>query len=95
MYGRITHFKADPARLDEMVARIPTIRQEIASIAGGVVNWAMWNEDGTGATIAVYENEAVAEAATPQIQAIWGGMVELLTEPPQIASFTSAEDLRA
>ena len=59
MYARITKFQSDPAKLEEMVSRIPAIREQIAAI-DGVANWAMWNEDGTGMAMAIYEDEAAA-----------------------------------
>ncbi len=94
MFGRITKFQGDPARLDEMVGRIPDIRAGVNQIAGGVANWAMWNDDGSGVAIAVYEDEAAAIAAGPQIQAIWGGLADLLTAPPEVTSYSHAEKTR-
>ena len=94
MYGRITHFKGDPARLDEMTSRIPAIREKLQEIAGGVANYAMWNNDGVGAAVAVYESEDAANAAVPQIQAIWGGLADLLVAPPEIVSYANAENTR-
>ncbi|MEO9827177.1 MAG: hypothetical protein ABJF50_22475 [Paracoccaceae bacterium] len=94
MYGRITHFKGDAARLDEMVSRIPAIREKLRDIAGGVANYAMWNDDGTGVAIAIYESEDAANAAVPQIQTIWGGLSDLLIAPPEIVSYAHAENTR-
>ncbi len=94
MFARMTKFQSDPARLEEMVARIPDIRAGVSQISGGVANWAMWNDDGAGYAVAIYEDEAAANAATPQIQAIWGGLADLLTAPPEVTSFSSAEKIR-
>ena len=94
MYGRITHFKSDPTRLDEMVGRIPAIREQLRAIEGGVANYAMWNDDGTGVAIAVYDSEASANAAVPHIQSIWGGLADLLVAPPEIVSYAHAENTR-
>ena len=94
VFGRITHFKSNPARMDEMIARLPAIREQIGRIKGGVANYAMWNDDGTGAAVAIYADEAAANAAGPQIQAIWGGLADLLVAPPEILSFSQAENLR-
>ena len=94
MFGRITKFQSDPARLDEMVAKIPHIRAATSAIEGSVANWAMWNEDGSGVAIAVYESEAAADAATAQIQAIWGGLADYLTAPPEVTNYAHAEKTR-
>ena len=94
MFGRITHFKGDASRLDEMVSRIPAIRDQISQIAGGIANYAMWNEDGSGVAVAIYEDEAAANAAGPQIQAVWGGLADLLVAPPEILSYSHAERMR-
>jgi hypothetical protein len=94
MFGRITHFRGDASRLDEMVSRLPAIRDQIAQIEGGLANYAMWNDDGSGVAVALYSDEATANAATPQIQAIWGGLSDLLLAPPEIKSYTHAEQMR-
>lgn len=94
MFGRITKFQSDPARLEEMTARIPDIRNATSAINGSVANWAMWNDDGSGVAIAVYDSEAAADAATPQIQAIWGGLSEYLTAPPEVMNYAHAEKTR-
>ncbi|MBT8413167.1 MAG: hypothetical protein KJO30_02455 [Boseongicola sp.] len=94
MYGRITHFKGDPARLDGMVGRILAIREQLKAIHGGAANYAMWNDDGTGVAIAVYDSEASANAAVPQIQEIWGVLADFLVAPPEIVSYAHAENTR-
>ena len=93
MYARITKFQSDPAKLEEMVSRIPAIREQIAAI-DGEANWAMWNEDGTGMAMAIYEDEAAANAAMEQIQQVWGGLADLLTAPPEVLSFSNATKMR-
>lgn len=73
---------------------IPGIRDKVSAIEGGIANWAIWNDDGGGMAVAIYESEDAANAAMAQIQAIWGGMAELLMAPPEVMSFTSAENMR-
>jgi hypothetical protein len=77
-----------------MVGRIPAIREKLKEIEGGVANYAMWNDDGTGVAIAIYESEAAATAAGPHIQTIWGGLADLLIAPPEIVSYAHAENTR-
>ena len=94
MYGRVTHFKSDPNRIDEMTGHLPAIRDKLAAIEGGVANWAMWNPDGTGIAVAIYVDETAADAAVPQIQDVWAGIAEFLLAPPEIVSYGHAEKMR-
>ncbi len=94
MFVRMTHFQCDPANLSDMVSRIDGIKEQLQDIAGGVQNWAVWNDDGTGVAFAVYEDEAAADAAGGQIQAIWGGLADLLTAPPEVKSYSNAARMR-
>ena len=89
----MTHFKGDPARLDEMTSRLDEIREKLKAIEGGVANWAVWNDDASGVAFAVYDSEA-AEAATPHIQGVWAGLADLLIAPPDVVSYSTAEKLR-
>jgi len=94
MHARITRFKIKPEALSSVVEGLPRIREATSKIAGGVANYAVWNDDGTGAAIAIYESEAFAEAARDQIEAIWTGMAEALLEPPVFETYAHAESLR-
>ena len=94
MYARMTKFRTTPENVATMEDRIPGIKDHVAKIAGGIANYAVWNEDGTGYAVAIYEDEAAADAATPQIQQIWGGLADLLAEPPEITSYARVEQMR-
>ena len=63
-------------------------------IPGGVFNYAVWNEDGAGATVAIYESKDAADAAGPQIAGIWGAFTDQLAGPPAFESCAYAESLR-
>ncbi|MGI9482883.1 MAG: hypothetical protein ACR2OR_11070 [Hyphomicrobiales bacterium] len=93
MYARVTTFHADPARLDEMVATIEGLKADVKAIAGVVEVYSAWRADGHGVTTAIYESQEAAEASTPQVQAIWGGLVGYLTAPPQATTFENVEHL--
>ncbi len=95
MHARVTRFQCDAARLDEMVAMIPAVREQVSAISGGTANWAVWNDDGSGMAIAIYESEAAAAAAQPQIQQVWAGLAQLLTAPPEVMAFSNAENMRS
>lgn len=95
MYARVTTFHADPARLSEMVTKIDSLKTDIKAIPGVVEIYSAWRADGHGVTTAIYESQAAAEEATPQVQAIWGGLVEYLTASPQATTFENVEHLTA
>ena len=94
MHARITRFKIRPEALNTVVEGLPEVRNAIGKIAGGVANYALWNDDGTGVAIAIYESESFADAARDQIEAIWAGMSQAMLEPPVFDSYTHAENLR-
>lgn len=95
MYARISSYQCDPSRLDEMTAKLDTIRSQINAIAGVVDVYNAWRADGRGVTTAIYENEAAANAATPQVQAIWSDMADLLTGAPEVETYDNVEHLTA
>lgn len=95
MYARISSFQCDPSRLEELTAKLGEIKAQINDIAGVVEVYSAWRADGHGVTTAIYESEAAANGAMPQVQAIWGGMADLLTGPPQIEGYDSVERLTA
>ena len=94
MHGRVNQIRVDANRLDEVIARMPQIKRQVAALDGQVMTYAFWNEDGTGLTVAVYESAEAAEAAAPKIRDIWGGLADLLVEPPVVRDFTSVENMR-
>ena len=84
MYARVTTYRVDPAKLGEMVASIDEIKAKMAEISGMLMAYSAWNDDGAGVVTAVYESEAAAEAAKPQIGAVWAGLEGLLTAAPRL-----------
>jgi hypothetical protein len=93
MYARVTTFQTDPARLDEVVSKIDEIKGQIKSIAGIVDSYSVWRSDGHGVTTAIYESQEAAEAASEQIQAIWGIMAEFLTATPSAEAYDNVAHL--
>jgi len=65
-----------------------------SAIPGGVSNYVIWNDDGTGAAVAIYESAEASEAANTQISAIWGQLASMLSEPPVLETYSNAENLR-
>lgn len=93
MFSRITHYQFDTSRTDEVVAKMGELKQLIQAIPGIKVCLSSWKEDGNGVTVAVYEDQAAAEAAQESVTAVWSTMAEFLTSPPSAEEYESAEDM--
>jgi len=59
-----------------------------------LVQYGAWNDDGSGVVAAIYESEDDADAAWPQIQAIWGKLSGLLTGTPEVQTFNNVQKMR-
>ena len=94
MYARITTYQANPDKMDEMVAKINEVKVQIKALSGVISSYTCWRSDGHGATTAIYESQAAAEAASEQVQVIWGGMAEFLTAAPSVETYDNVEDLK-
>jgi hypothetical protein len=90
MYARVTKFKGNPGKTGEMEAILDTNTSKVAGIAGIVGSFVVWNNDGDGQVVTVYESESAATAALPAVQEIWSGMADLLAGPPEVTSFENA-----
>lgn len=93
MYARITTFQMDPSRIDDVTAMMSDIKGKVKAISGIVNTYTMWRDDGAGVTTAIYVDEAAAEAAAEQIQAIWAGLAGALTGAPSVEIYDSVEHL--
>jgi hypothetical protein len=93
MYARITTTQGNPDREDEMVAKIDEIKVQIKALPGIVSSYTVWRSDGQGVTIAIYENQAAADAASEKIKVIWGGLAEFLTAAPSVEAYDNVADL--
>jgi len=80
--------------MDEMAAKIEEVKAQIQVLAGVVSSYTAWRADGHGVTTAIYVSQAAAEAASEQIQAIWGGMAEFLIAAPRVETYDNVEDLK-
>lgn len=92
MFVRITSWKANDA-----AAVRPSVeekREQIMAVPGMVSCQVVWNADGSGVTIAVYESEAAASASAPHIQAIWGDLASLFSAPPETVTYSEAIDMK-
>lgn len=93
MFARITNYQGDPARLDDMTAKMGEIKVQVKAISGVVDVYSVWRADGRGVVTAIYDSQASAEAATQQVQAIWGGLADLLTGTPQSETYDNVEHM--
>ena len=78
MYFRITNYRADPANHDALLAKIETMRDQIAAVPGlhGVRSADLGG--GRYITIAMYGSKEEADAAADAAKAIWGGLADLI-----------------
>ena len=74
MYARITTYRCDPSRLDDLTAKLDEIKAQVKAISGVVDVYSAWRADGNGVTAAIYESQATAEAAASQVQVIWANL---------------------
>ena len=95
MYARITTYQCDPARLDDLTAKLDEIKAEVKAIPGVVDVYSAWRADGNGVTGAIYESQAAAEAATPQVKAIWANLADLLIGGPNAEAYENVVHLTA
>ncbi|HJZ42133.1 MAG TPA: hypothetical protein VJ233_00290 [Hyphomicrobiaceae bacterium] len=87
MYARVTTFKVDPSRLNELAAKIEEMAPRAKALPGMVDAYGMWRGDGQGVVVAVYRSKADADAAVARIQAIWGDLVGLLSGAPKTDTY--------
>ena len=95
MYARITTYQCDPARLDDLTAKLDEIKVQVKAISGVVEVYSAWRADGNGVTAAIYESQTAAEAATPQVQAIWAGLADLLVGNPNSETYENVVHVTA
>lgn len=95
MFARITTYQGNPARLDDMTAKMDEIKGQVKAISGVLDVYSVWRADGQGVVTAIYDSQAAAEAATPQVQAIWGGLADLLMGTPKSETYDHVEHMTA
>ena len=73
-----------------------SLSSQIKAIPGIVAAYSSWrSEDGHGVTMAIYESQAAAEAAAPQIQSILAEVGPLMTAPPTPETYENVRDFLA
>ena len=96
MYARVTQYQLDPNREAEAVAQIERVGSRLKAIPGIVSAYSSWrSEDGHGVSVGIYESQAAADAAAPEVQRILSELAPLMTAPPSVEVFENVRDLLA
>ena len=93
MFARVTTYQGKTDSVGEMESRLDGIASQVSAIPGVANVHTLWNDDGSGMTVAIYDSEAAATAAATTIQGIWGGLADLLAGPPSAATYSSVHKL--
>ncbi|NJO22963.1 MAG: hypothetical protein HC868_08445 [Sphingomonadales bacterium] len=91
MYARVTSFKVDASRLDELPAKIKQMQPLVRALPGIVDIYIAWRADGQGAVTAIYRTKAEADVAVARIQALWGALAGLLQAAPRTDAYDTVE----
>ena len=93
MYARVTSVQIDPAKLSELVAKMPAFKANAKATAGLVDTYVAWRADGLATITSIFETKAAADAAAAQAQAVWASIAGLLKGAPKAEGFDSVERL--
>jgi hypothetical protein len=93
MYARVTSFKVDPSRLNELAAKIKEMQPAAKALPGIVDIYAAWRADGQGVVTAIYNSKAEADSAVAKIQALWGTLAGLLKGAPSTDTYDTVEHI--
>ena len=89
MHTRVSHYKVKPGKLDEAIAARDEMLPTIEKLPGLVRYLNLWNDDGTGAVVAVYESPAAAEAAAATAKDMWSSLADILEPEVTIQEFAN------
>ncbi len=76
-----------------MIAKTDEFKVEVKAISGLVDVYSAWRADGKCVTMAIYESQAAADAASAQVQAIWGSLAEFLEGAPEVETYENVEHM--
>jgi hypothetical protein len=89
MYARVTSFKVDPNRLDELPAKIEKMQPLARALPGVVDIYIAWRGDGQGVVTAIYQSKTEADAAIARLQVLWGTVADLFSTAPRTDVYES------
>jgi hypothetical protein len=87
MYVRVTSFKVDPARLQELSAKVAEMAPRAKALPGIIDVYAAWRGDGQGVLVAIYRSKEDADRAVARIQAMWGSLAGLVADAPRTDAY--------
>lgn len=93
MYARLTSFQVEPTKIEEMKAKLPSIKSQLERVADLVDWYSVWRADGQGYVLTVYKDKASADASLEMARNIWGGLSNLLKGQPRPETFDNVETL--
>ena len=93
MYARVTTYQADPARLAELTAKLPAIKEKLLDLDGLVDWYAVWRDDGQGMVFTVFDKKSSADSSLDEVRKIWSGLAGLLRGTPKADVFDHVETL--
>ena len=88
MFYRVTTYKFEDERFDEILAWGETVRASIEGIDGFEHADMFRSAPGEGIIVAVYEDEYAFVTAAGTVNSVFGEMGQFLTSPPQTHSGT-------
>jgi hypothetical protein len=93
MYARVTSFKVDAARVDELAGKIKEMTPVAKALPGVVDVYVAWRADGQGVVAAIYRSKDDANKAVARIQALWGTLASLLQGAPATNIYDEVEHM--
>src|SRR5262249_30552806 len=93
MYARVTTYQADPARIEELRAKLRAIKAKVEDMDGLLDWYTVWSADGKGVVFTVFENKADADASLNEVRNIWASVAGLLKGTPKPENFDNVETL--
>jgi quinol monooxygenase YgiN len=93
MYARVTTYQADPARLEELKAKLPAIKEKLEDMDGIEEWYTVWRADGQGVVFTVFEDKESADASLNEVRGIWASLSGLLKGTPKVENFDNVEML--
>src|SRR5690606_29228083 len=93
MFMRITSYKIDPDKAQEVDAKLDHISAILGGIAGLKHSSVGRDDGGNGAVIGIYESEAAAKAGEETVAKAWASLSGLMTSQPQRQEFSTYNHL--
>ncbi|MEO9821010.1 MAG: hypothetical protein ABJ370_07385 [Paracoccaceae bacterium] len=92
MHGRAAFFNATDIVAIEM--QLDAVGKKAALLLGQISSQVIWNDDGSGIVVAIYDSEASAKAAADSFTEIWGGLMPLLEGAPETREFAKVHVMK-